>query len=118
MTFRVFPELPAAVKAGTKRAIMRRGRRSVETGLLLLSSGDDTFAVRVTSTIQKLFLTLTDEDAYADGVASVEVLKNALLSIYPGLGERSIVTVVNFEPLCGEAQHQAKVTTAVEGTRS
>lgn len=115
---RVFPELLAAVKAGTKWATVRRGRRSVEPGLLLLSSGDDTFAVRVTSTVQKLFSTLTDDDAYADGVASVEELRNALLSIYPGLGDRSTVTVIHFEPLCGEVQHQAKVIMAVEDIRS
>ncbi len=115
---RVFPELLATVKEGTKRATVRRGRKSVELGLLLLSSGDDTFAVRVTSTVQKSFSTLTNDDAYADGVATVEELRNALLSIYPGLGDRSIVTVIHFEPLCGEVQHQAKVITAVEGTRS
>ncbi len=115
---RVFPELLAAVKAGTNRATVRRGRSSVEPGLLLLSSGDDTFAVRVTSTVQKLFSTLTDEDAYADGVANVEMLRNTLLSIYPGISDRSTVTVIQFEPLCGEVQHKAKATTVVEGTRS
>jgi ABC-type ATPase with predicted acetyltransferase domain len=102
---RVFPELLAAVKEGTKRATVRRGQRLFERGLLLLSSGDDLVPVRVTSTIQKRFSALTQEDADVDGVGSIEALRNTLLSIYPGLGERSIVTVVNFEPLCGEVRH-------------
>jgi len=60
---------------------------------------------------------LTDEDAHADGVANVQALRNALHSIYPGLGERNTITIVYFEPLCGEVLHQAKVAGAVEGTR-
>ena len=114
---RVFPELLAAVKEGTKRATVRRGRRSFDPGLLLLLSGNDTVAVRVTSIVQKRFSALTDEDAHADGVANVQALRNALHSIYPGLGERNTITIVYFEPLCGEVLHQAKVAGAVEGTR-
>jgi len=115
---RLVPELLETVKDGTKRATVRRGRRMFDPGLLLLSSGDDTMAVRVTASIQKRFAELTDEDAHADGVANVEALRNALHSIYPGLGERDTVTVVHFESLCGEVTHQAKVTRAIEGTSS
>ncbi len=114
---RVFPELLAAVKEGTKRATVRRGRRSFDPGLLLLSSGNDTVAVRVTSTVQKRFSALTNEDAHADGVANVQELRKVLCSIYPELGERDTVTVVRFEPLCGEVQYETKVARAVEGTR-
>ncbi|MBT9140333.1 MAG: Cell division ATP-binding protein FtsE [Dehalococcoidia bacterium] len=116
-SLRVFPELLDAVKGGTKRATVRKGWRSFEPGLLMLLGGNETVIVRVTSTDQKQLSALTDEDAYADGAASVEALRNALLSIYPGLGDRSTVTVIHFEPLCGEVQHQAKVIDAPKGTR-
>jgi ABC-type lipoprotein export system ATPase subunit/GNAT superfamily N-acetyltransferase len=115
---RVFPELLAAIKDGTKQATVRRGRRIFEPGLLLLTSGDDTVAVRVTASMQKRFAELTDEDAHADGVANIEKLRNALHSIYPGLGERDTITVVHFEPLCGEIRHQERVAKPKEGTRA
>lgn len=115
---RVFPELLAAVKAGTKRATVRRGRKGFEPGLLLLSSGSDSLIVRVTATVQKQFSALSEEDAHADGVDSIEALRNALLKIYPGLGNRSPVTVIHFEPLCGEIRYQERVANPKECTRA
>ena len=114
---RVLPEALAAVKDGTKRATVSRGRRSFDLGLLLLSSDNDTVAVRVTSIVRKRFSASTDEDAHAYGVANAQELRKVLCSIYPGLGERNTITIVHFEPLCGEVLHQAKTAGAVEGTR-
>jgi ABC-type lipoprotein export system ATPase subunit len=101
-SLRVFPQLLTAVKEGTKRATVRKGQRAIKPGLLLLSSGNGTVVVRVKSIVHKRFSMLTDEDANADGVASVEALRKELLSIYPRLSGRSAVTVVHFEPLFGE----------------
>jgi ABC-type lipoprotein export system ATPase subunit/GNAT superfamily N-acetyltransferase len=113
---RVFPEALAAVKEGTKRATVSRGRRSFDLGLLLLSSDNDTVIVRVTSIVRKRFSLLTDEDAHAYGVGNAQELRKGLCSIYPGLGESDTIAVVHFEPLCGEVLHHTKVAGTVEDT--
>jgi ABC-type ATPase with predicted acetyltransferase domain len=115
-SLRLFPDALAAVKEGSKRATVRRGRKPFSPGLLLLSSGCDTVPVRVTSVVHKRFSDLSDEDAHADGVSNVQELRKVLSSIYPGLGDGNTVTVVHFEPLCGEVTHQTGLVKAGEGT--
>jgi len=89
-----------AIKEGTKCATVRRGRRLIKPGLLLLSDGHDTVAVRVTSSTSKWFSHLSNEDARAEGLEDASALKTSIRHIYPDLREHSLVTVVNFERLC------------------
>ena len=96
---RVFPTLLTAVKEGMKRATVRKGRRSIKPGLLLLSDGKESVAVRVTSSVCKRFSHLSNEEAQAEGMESATALKRLVQRIYPDLRERSLVTVIYFERL-------------------
>jgi uncharacterized protein YqfB (UPF0267 family) len=96
---RVWTTLLAAVKTGIKTATVRKGRRPIKPGLLLLSDGHDSVPVRVLSSTCKRFSHLSEEDAQAEGLESVLELKRTLHNIYPGIRDRSLVTVIYFERL-------------------
>lgn len=90
------------VKEGTKRSTIRKGRKRYLPGLLVLCGDNNRLLVRVTDVKWKSFGRLTDDDAKSEGVGSLTALKNVLRAIYPDLRDRSILTIVQFEPLCGE----------------
>lgn len=99
---RVFPEMITAILEGKKSTTIRKGRRPFNTGLLCLTDGQRTIAVRVTSTCFKSVGSLNDEDAHTENLESLEKLKQTLKSIYPNIGNRSFVTVIHFERLWNE----------------
>lgn len=88
-----------ALKKGTKEAIIRRGRRLINSELLLLSDDHASIAVRITSSDCKQFSDLSDKDAQAKGLESVIELKKILQCTYPELCAKSLVTVTRFEGL-------------------
>ena len=96
---RVGPELLQMLKAGAKKATVRKGRRHLRRGLLLVSDGKDSMAVRVTSSVCKRFSHLSEEDAEVEGLSDSGALKHMVKEMYPDLQERSLVTVIHFEPL-------------------
>lgn len=96
---RVKPEFLRLLKEGKKRATFRRGKRNVEPGLLLVYDGKEFMAVRVTSSVCKRFSHLSDEDAALEGLEDSIALRDLVKEIYPDLRERSLVTVIRFEPL-------------------
>ncbi len=96
---RVRAELMQMLKAGTKRATVQRGTRHVKPGLLLVSDGRESMAVRVTSSVCKRFSHLSDEDAEAEGLEDSGALRQLVNEKYPDIRERSLVTVIRFEPL-------------------
>ena len=104
---RVSPELLTELKVGAKRATVWKGRRSIKPGLLLASDGKDFVAIRVTSSVCKRFSHLSHEDAKAEGMDDSAALRREVQRIYPDLQERSLVTVVHFEPLLNSGETAA-----------
>ena len=96
---RVRSDLLEMLKLGVKKATVRRGRRHVKPGLLLVSDGRESVAVRVTSSVCKRFSHLSDEDAELEGLEDSRALKQLVKEIYPDLRDRSLVTVICFESL-------------------
>ena len=95
----VEPELLKEMKAGAKNATVWKGRRQVGPGLTVVSDGSESIAVRVKSSVSKRFSHLSDEDAKLEGLDDSGALRHLVKKIYPTLQERSLVTVIRFEPL-------------------
>ena len=100
-SLRLFPEFISAVKEGGKSSTVRMGRKSFQTGFMLLEGDHEKIPVRVTNITHKRFCDLTEEDAKADGAESLSTLEETLRSIYPTIRIKSPVTIVYFEPVCG-----------------
>ena len=96
---RVSTEFLEMLKLGTKRVMVRKGRRRFRPGLVLASDGKESIAVRVVSSVCKRVSHLSDEDAVAEGLGHAEALKHKVKEVYPELRERSLVTVIHFESL-------------------
>lgn len=90
----------SALRSGEKRTTIRRGRRVVPRGPLILQVGREEFCVEVTHTRHCRFDELTHEDALRDGFGDLGELRVALLGHYPDLKSRSPLTIVHFRPLC------------------
>ncbi len=101
---KVMPGMIAAIENGKKRATIRKGRKVIGPGLLVLSDGKSSIAVRIKSSICKSFKNLTDEDAVLDGYRNKNELAKALRKIYPDLRDRSLVTIIKFERIWGERE--------------
>lgn len=96
---RVGSDLLEMLKLGTKKATVRKGRRNVQPGLLLMSDGRESMAVRVTSSVCKRFSHLSDEDAELEGLEDSGALKQLVKGMYPDLRDLSFVTIIHFESL-------------------
>jgi ABC-type lipoprotein export system ATPase subunit len=100
---RVSPEYLTAVRSGCKFSTIRRGRFSLELGLLLLTAKGDTEPVQITGIRHTRVRCLTDADAQLDGFRSLPELRHALKRHYEDLRDSSWVTVVSFRPFCTSA---------------
>ena len=96
---RVKSDFLQMLKEGTKKTAVLRGRKHVRPGLLLVSDGREDMTLRVTSSVSKRFSHLSDEDAELEELEEAGALKQLIKEAYPDLRERSLVTVVHFEPL-------------------
>ena len=96
--FYVESELLKEMKTGAKNAAIWKGRRLVRPGLTVVSDGSESIGVRVKSSVCKRFSHLSDEDAIAQGAEHSTAIKRLVRQMYPELRERSLVTVVHFEP--------------------
>jgi len=96
-SLRLRPELLAATRSGQKQSTIRRGRRQIRTGLLVLESRGESLLVHVTGVTYKRFGELTEEDAQGDGYQNLAQLREELRSYYPKLRKNSPLTVVEFE---------------------
>lgn len=100
------PSLPiaaeylSAVRAGRKTTTIRRGRRNVSIGLILLKSKSEVESVRVTEIKYKTFAQLTEGDAQRDGFQNLSELQVALRKFYPDLCQTSVVTIIYFQRMC------------------
>lgn len=86
---------------GEKLATVRQGRREYPLGEVICqeTNNEDNFVKLNIKTISyKRFKDLDDDDAYIDGYADVEDLRQVLWSIYPNLTANSEVTIVEFYP--------------------
>ena len=101
-TLRLLPKFFSAVRRGEKRTTIRRGRKSFQSGLLLLECGGEYLIVRITHVIHKRFGNLTLEDAQNDGFPSLSALRKELRALYTDIHKNGIVTIIFFQPLCGE----------------
>lgn len=88
------------VRLGTKRSTVRKGVRSLKSGVADLVSGDeDRLRVLITDIETKGFEALTESDAKRDGFNSLRELEGALHRFYPDLGGSDPVTIIGFVPL-------------------
>ncbi|MCD6506491.1 GNAT family N-acetyltransferase [Candidatus Poribacteria bacterium] len=101
-TLRLLPEFFSAVRRGDKRTTIRKGRKFLQSDLLLFQCGEEYLPVRVIKIIRKRFSKLTAEDARNDGFSSLSELQSNLRALYPDLQRNSIVTIIYFQLLCGE----------------
>ena len=86
------------LKVGSKDTMVWKGRRQLGPGLALVTDGTDSMAVRVKSSVCKRFSHLSDADAKSEGLDDACDVKRHVKAMFPDLGERSLVTVVRFEP--------------------
>ena len=86
------------MKTGTNHMTIWKGRPIVKPGLTLISDGRETIAVKVRSSVCKRFSHLSDEDATWEGLVHSTEIKQLVKQIYPEILDRSLVTVVHFEP--------------------
>jgi len=100
-SLRLFPEFILEVRKGKKTATIRPGIKPFQPGLLVLRSESEVVTVRVTETVHKRVSELTDKDAQREGLPDADALRHTLTCIYPKLKSNSMLTVVQFEPLCG-----------------
>ena len=91
-------ELLETMKTGAKSTVVWKGRKHIQPGLTVVSDGTEFIAVRVKSSVCKRFSHLSEEDAKGQGVEHSTEIKRVVRQMYPELGERSLVTVVHFEP--------------------
>ena len=80
-----------------KVTTIRKGRKNISRGFMLLESGDQSIIVNVKNVKCKGLLNLDDLDALKDGFESKTELLEELEGIYPNLSKRSIVTIIEFE---------------------
>lgn len=102
---RISREYLPVVRSGAKTTTVRRGRRRVQPGFLLLQGGDQLEPVQVIGTQFKQVRTLSEDDAKSDGFMTLRDLKRALRRHYPGIAETSWVTVVRFRQSCSTMGH-------------
>lgn len=91
-------ELLKMMKAGSKNVTIWKGRRLLRPGLTLVSDGRESIAIKVMSSVCKRFSHLSDEDAQLEGLEHSTEIKRLVKGMYPDVRERSLVTVVHFEP--------------------
>lgn len=99
---RLRAEFLQAVRRGEKRATIRKGKRDIKSGMLLLECGSDLQVVNVTSVKYCQVKNLTIEDANDDGFTDVATLITELCGIYPDLQANYYVTVIRFTTLVVE----------------
>lgn len=99
-TLRISKEYLPAIRSGRKRSTIRKGRRPIKIGLLLLSAGADFVPVNVTDVTVTRFGCLGDEEARKDGFANLRELERALQKHNPDLSPNSFVTIVSFDISC------------------
>ncbi|MHB8752918.1 MAG: ASCH domain-containing protein [Aggregatilineales bacterium] len=94
---RIRSEYLRAVREGKKRTTIRKGKLSINPGLLLLECGSERQIVNVIAVQWHQVKTLTTEHAIADGFQSIDELREALRTIYPDLKYNHYVTVIEFD---------------------
>lgn len=99
-TLRVSAEYLPAIRLGRKTSTIRKGRLTIDKGLLLLVTRVDTEAVNVSELRHTQFDNLTDDDAIRDGFECLTDLRNALFKHYPDLRPNSWLTVISFQRPC------------------
>lgn len=93
----------ASVWAGDKNSTIRKGKRKVREGdLLMLTDGiDNQVSVNVTDVKIKRLDELTEADAKRDGFHSLGELFQTLKDIYPTVEPQDPVTIIGFEVVQG-----------------
>jgi ABC-type ATPase with predicted acetyltransferase domain len=109
-TLKLFPEFLSMITYGQKNSTIRRGLKRIKKGLLILESGKELIPVNVTKIIYKRYCNLTEEDAKSEGMEDLPILKRRLEEIYPTIKLNSFVTIIKFEPICGEILNAARIT--------
>jgi ABC-type ATPase with predicted acetyltransferase domain len=100
-SFAVLPEYLSAVRFGTKRSTIRKGRVTVHEGLILLTARGDVEPVNVVKCRTTQLSRVTEDEARSDGFEGLGALQAALKRHYPKITDNSWVTVIEFEPVGG-----------------
>lgn len=104
-SLKLAPDLFLGIDTGEKTCTVRKGKRDIELGPLLLEStgGNDSREVYVHEVRLKTFYNISPEEAHADGGVSVGVLKEAMKRFYPDIKDEDPVTIIFFEYEAEEA---------------
>lgn len=90
------------VRAGKKRATVRKGIRRIESTLADLVAGADRLRVLITDLDVKPYEALSTIDAQRDGFETLADLQSALHRFYPDIRQSDLVTIIGFRPLLDE----------------
>lgn len=101
-SLRLKQELFDAVIRGEKKSTIRKGRRIISKGPLILEAGNESCLVYATSVKHCALKSLTDEDALKDGYKNKDDLLKAIKQFYPTLLPRNLVTVISFEEIANQ----------------
>lgn len=95
----LYSEFFDSVKKGIKTSTIRKGKKAIEPGVLLLKCGSNKeILVNVTKIEYKKFSQITNEDVVKDGFKNLREFKNIMIGIYPRISKDTVVTVVEFKP--------------------
>lgn len=86
-----------AIQAQTKTATIRKGVRPYPSTVRAVGTAGDVVMLSDVTTTPKKMSELTEEDAKANGSASLEALKTQLTKDYPGITADDMVTVIAFK---------------------
>jgi len=98
-TLKLAPDLFHGIDIGEKTCTIRKGKRDINLGPLLLEAteGSDTREVFVYEVRIKTLHNLTQDEAYCDGRVTTSQLKEAMKRFYPDITPEDIITVIFFE---------------------
>lgn len=97
---RIASEFIPDILAGRKRSTIRKGRRTIPTGLLVLKTENVMITVNVIRTKCCHLKSLTEEEAREDGFDTLNSLQTTLRKFYPDIAPTSWVTVIRFDTVC------------------
>ncbi len=92
------PQYTQNILLKKKCTTIRKGRRKIKCGPLILSTEKDSILVCVTGVQYKKLSNLNESEAIDDGYESIQDLKQDLQKFYPNLKDSNFVTIIKFLP--------------------
>lgn len=107
-SLRILPNFLDDIYTNKKYTTIRKGRKTIQPGILLLENDNNRLVVNVTKVIYKHFDELSEEDAKNDGFNSLEDLRHAIKKLYPTIRNKNIMTIISFQLPYGTIKMQTR----------